>query len=299
MPKENTHLLFAYETLLAFQETDLLREVSRHIRHYLLGSIIPDTFYYSGARKIEAISESFHGRTGNPTNVIILAVLDGARTPEDLAFILGYITHCALDITFHPIIYYLSGNYYDTDARKRARVVYMHRHLETCLDRDLNNTLRLHAIIRTAFLKGLVFEKIVSREFTVSVAALRHSLLKQIISNLIFTSRAAYRLALLAARYDILKDTSHLGLFYADVANGECLPPSITVADLVTGSERTVTAGGLFAEARQRAVVMMEAAFCYKKGMVGREELLQAIPGLSLDTGKMLVGASNIRYTKD
>jgi hypothetical protein len=44
-------------------------------------------------------------------------------------------------MTFHPVIYYLSGNYYDEDPEKRARAVYHHRHLETCLDRDLKKTI--------------------------------------------------------------------------------------------------------------------------------------------------------------
>ncbi|MCE5274291.1 MAG: zinc dependent phospholipase C family protein [Deltaproteobacteria bacterium] len=298
MPKENTHLLFAYRVLEEFHETDILREVSSHLHTYLLGSIIPDTFYYSGKKPIERISESFHGKTGNPTNTVILSVLDAARHPKDIAFILGFITHCALDIAFHPVIYYLSGNYYDEVPWKRTQAVYMHRHLETCLDRDLKNTFRIHRTIRSAFLKGLVFEDVVSRDFHADIVEIRRSLRKQLLSNLFFTSRAAYRIAQVFTRFCLLKDSSYLGLFYCDVPSGECLPPLITVADLQTGQERTVTVEGLFADARADAVTMMKAAFDYSRGQISRDELLLAIPGKSLDTGRLRVSAADIRHTR-
>ncbi len=118
MPKENTHLNFAYGLLEEFQGHDILKDVSENIRHYLLGSIIPDTFYYGSSASLRRISESFHGKDGNPTNKTIVQVLDHARDKKDISFILGFISHCALDITFHPVIYYLSGNYYDESPGK-------------------------------------------------------------------------------------------------------------------------------------------------------------------------------------
>jgi hypothetical protein len=121
MPKENTHLLFAYGLLEEFQGREILRDISSHPWHYLLGSVIPDTFYYGGSASLRRISESFHGKDGNPTNATILEVLESPRSHKDLAFILGFISHCALDITFHPIIYYLCGNYYDESPEKRNR----------------------------------------------------------------------------------------------------------------------------------------------------------------------------------
>jgi hypothetical protein len=226
-------------------------------------------------------------------------VLDEARDAMDIAFILGYITHCALDMTFHPVIYYLSGNYYDVDPGKKAHAVYLHRHLETCLDRDLKNTMRLHKIISVTCLKGLVFEEIVSRDFRVRIKDIRRTLKKQITFNMLFTSRPAYHLAKAAVQYGLIDDPARLGLFYADVADGECFPPLITMADLVTGQEGVTTLASLFTQAREKAVTMMGAAFSYWKGDIGREELINAIPGQSLDTGMMGVSTSSIRYTKE
>jgi hypothetical protein len=298
MPKENTHLHFAYGLLEEFQGNDILRDVSDNIRHYLLGSIIPDTFYYGNSASLRRISESLHGKDGNPTNTTIVQVLDNARDKKDISFILGYISHCALDITFHPVIYYLSGNYYDESPQKRARAVYLHRHLETCLDLDIKNPMRLHRLIRIKYLNGLVFEDIISQKFKVPIKGLRHSLRRQITYNVIFTINAAYYLAKLVSKTGLFNDTSQLGLFYGDAERDEQIPPTIEVADLIEGRQWTTTINELFSNARTLAKSMMEAAYGYWIKSVTRDEMLHAIPGLSLDTGKLGVSASSILHTK-
>jgi hypothetical protein len=298
MPKENTHLHFAHGLLEEFQGHDIRKVVLEYIRHYLLGSIIPDTFYYGNSASLRRISESFHGKDGNPTNTTIVQVLDHARDKKDISFILGYISHCALDITFHPVIYYLSGNYYDESPEKRARAVYLHRHLETCLDLDIKNSMRLHRLIRIKYLEGLVFEDIISQKFKVPIKSLRHSLRRQITYNVLFTSNAAYHLAKLAAKTGLFKDNSQLGLFYGDAVYDEQIPSMIDVADLIEGYQWTTTANELFSNTRSLAKSMMEAAYGYWIRSVSRDEMLHAIPGLSLDTGKLGVSASSIRHTK-
>jgi hypothetical protein len=280
------------------QGQDILKDISDDMPHYLLGSISPDIFYYSGKESLEKISEFFHGKTGNPTNVPIISMLEAASGPKDISFILGYITHCALDITFHPAIYYLSGNYYNEDPAKRMQAIYMHRHLETCVDRDLGNTMRLHETIRTSLLEGIVFERYISHAFMTDPRTTRHVLRRQIVSNMLFTSRTAYRIAGAASRVGLLKDRALLGLFYGDVGNGKCLPQTITIQDLISGEERTTTVAELLSLARAAALPMMKAAYAFHKGDITRDELVRAIPGVSLDTGKLGVTPASIRYTK-
>ncbi len=296
MPKENTHMFFAYGLLEGFRDHDLLRDISEHVNFYLFGSISPDIFFYSGSKELLAISESLHGKTGQPTNTAILAMLEEGLGPSDLAFILGYITHCALDITFHPVIYYLSGNYYDGDPAKKARAVYMHRHLETCLDLGLPNPFRLHAMIRPSMLRGLVYEKVLCREFGVTPGRIRATLFNQVLANLMFTSRSAHRLFLALHRSGFIRDSAMGGLFYAD-AEGDRLPDTLQIKDIITGEDRAVTVKGLFAQAQATAVPMMTAACDYWKKKIGRDDLIQAIPGLSLDTGRLMVTPESIRYT--
>ena len=54
-------------------------------------------------------------------------VLATTTNKKDLVFALGLITHCASDIVFHPVIHYLSGNYYDKDNKRREKAIY-HRY---------------------------------------------------------------------------------------------------------------------------------------------------------------------------
>ena len=170
MPKETTHLWFA-ESLVGKTRAEGMRVViSGGKPSYCLGSIIPDTFYYSFSPSLERISGIIHGRDGRPTNALILSVLVEARGPDDIAFILGYITHCALDITFHPMVESLSGNYYDQDPARREDAVTRHRFLETCIDVRTGNTLRIHELVRPRLLRGLVFEDIVGRDFCTTLS---------------------------------------------------------------------------------------------------------------------------------
>ena len=51
-----------------------------------------------------------------------------------LLFVLGYLSHVALDTVMHPIVYYYSGNYYASDRREKLRAEARHRAIETVLD---------------------------------------------------------------------------------------------------------------------------------------------------------------------
>jgi hypothetical protein len=170
--------------------------------------------------------------------------------------------------------------------------------LETCLDKDLKNPFRFHKIIRTALLKGHVYERIISRDFAVDSQTIRHVLRRQIISNYLFTHKTAYRIFRTLTRLGLITDSAFLGLFYADTAYGDCLPQTIMMKDIITGEDRTTTVADLFSQARKNALPMMKAAYGFRKGIVDRDELLKTIPGLSLDTGRLKVTPSSICYTK-
>ena len=298
MAKENTHIFFAQGVLEHFRETALLKSISEYIECYYLGSIILDTFYYSSNKSIELISERLHGKNGNPTNEIIFEVLEGSRGLRDIAFIMGYITHCALDITFHPIAYYLSGNYYDTDPTKREHAVYMHRHIETCLDMKLENPLRIYSMVHSPLIHALKFHEIVTRDFCISPWDIRRTLIKQLVVNRLFASTYAYRLARMIHRLGAGNIHELLGLFYGDITTqGKTLPETIPYRDIVTGTKKTTSIKSMMETATKKAITMMEAAYGYSCGQISKERLMQQIPGESLDTGRLHAPASSVRYT--
>lgn len=296
MPKENTHAAFAY-SILDNCEATLKRRLSEHLGPYLLGSVSPDTFYYS---PYPTVSERLHGKAGNPTNEALPDLLKNPRNMRDAAFVCGYLTHCALDITFHPVIYFLSGNYYDPDARHRARAVYLHRHLETCLDVALGNRLRIHALLKPCLVDGLAFETYVADVFSVPKAAVSRAYRIQLLYNRAFASRAAWSLASGLQAIGLMHDPGIRGLFYGDCRHDslDLFSGHIVHRDLINGQEHVSTTAGLMRAARDKAMLMIRAAWAYVQGDMPMPELLRAIPGESLDTGKAQVPVESIRHLK-
>ncbi|HHO75461.1 MAG TPA: hypothetical protein ENN05_03405 [Deltaproteobacteria bacterium] len=298
MAKENTHIFFAHTILENLDAEDLVKEISGYTGFYYLGSIIPDTFFYSSDETSRHISEVMHGIEGNPTNEIIFQVLDQAQGMKDIAFILGYITHCALDMTLHPVVHYLSGNYYDHDPVNREHAAYRHRHIETWLDKHLGNPLKIYNIIHPGLMHSLRAECILSQRFSISPLQIQRILYKQLFSNRLFTSTSVYRLARVLAGLGILKGYKDLGLFYGDIhVQGTCRADPVIYRDIITGQKKKTSVTDLMSEASRKARTMMQAAFDYHKGKMTKEILKKMIPGESLDTGRTHSSTDMIRYT--
>lgn len=288
MPKENTHLRFAHEVLHSCPDPRMLRDVSGRISHYYLGSFIPDTFFYASRESLVDISEVLHGKGGTLTNEAVISVLDHARDARDIAFILGYITHCALDIVFHPVVNALAGDYYDKDPAKRSRSAYLHRRIETCLDIRTGNRLRIYDLTRPGLIRGLAYEDFIHTRFAAPKQSLRRTLLRQLLFNRLFASPAAYAAVSLLFGLGVLHARETLSLFYSNVKNGNtCIQEPITYSESGTGTERQVYPSMLFTRARDKALAMMLAAYGYTRGSVSLEQLLEAIPGENLSTGEI------------
>lgn len=288
MPKENTHLWFAQETLHHAPDPQLLRDVSGHVGRYYLGSFIPDTFFYASGSALSDISETLHGKDGALTNEAVLSVLDHARGMHDIAFALGYVTHCALDIVFHPVVNALAGDYDGDEPVRRSRSAYLHRRIETCLDVRIGNRLRIYRLTSPGLIRGLAYEGFISHRFSASRRALEITLFKQLIMNRLFESRAAYAAIRLSHGLGVLRHQEVLSLFYANVGSDTgCLQDPISYYDSKAFCEKRVSLNTLFARARDKALAMMLAAYGYARGSVSREQLLDAIPGASLSTGEV------------
>jgi hypothetical protein len=295
MPKENTHIFFASELMQRLEHAELRHMLESHREYYFLGAVIPDTMYYS---RREDISDTLHGKSGNLTNELILDMLEQGGNERDLAFCCGYISHCALDITFHPMVYYLSGDYYDPDPSRREHAAYMHRHIETCLDSFIENRMRMHALLKGSLIEGLVFERIASQRFSVDIREIRRALRTQLWMNRLFTSRAGYVVYVFLCRLGLIRDRTLKGLFYADIAHEACLDFSmISYRDILTGEGRQTTSQKLFGQAVSRAAAMLAPAYAYTQGAISREELIRAIPGESLNTGTLRTPVTAIKYT--
>ena len=297
MPKENTHIFFASELLRGLAHAELRHMLESRREYFFLGAIIPDTMYYS---KREDISDTLHGKSGNLTNGIILDMLEQAEDERDLAFCCGYISHCALDITFHPMVYYLSGDYHDPDPDRCQHAVYLHRHIETCLDVFINNPMRMHELLQCSLMEGLAFEKIVSQSFSISIQEIRRALHTQFLMNRLFTSRAGYVIFVFLCRLGLIRDWPYKSLFYANIKHEAGIDFSmLNYQDILTGEERQTTLQKLFEQAASMANAMLTQAYAYTRGAISREELIQAIPGKSLNTGMLHTPVTAIKYTRN
>lgn len=115
------------------------------IRKYsYVGTIAPDIFYYYHflSRQKSEIAQIW-GDLHHHTKVVelILTFLDIILETEDtlyrdrlIAFTLGYICHCVVDIVTHPYIFYISGDYYNKDPKISSEAQYNHMKVEFALD---------------------------------------------------------------------------------------------------------------------------------------------------------------------
>ncbi len=97
------------------------------------------------------MADALHGKNGDPVFLFIrtaAGILSSTQDQVDIfghqfsqrekslakAWLAGYISHAALDITLHPAVYSMSGNYYHPNREQRREAVKTHRLIETALD---------------------------------------------------------------------------------------------------------------------------------------------------------------------
>ncbi len=299
MVKENTHLFAAEKILHLIEGADIRKLIEANIGSYHLGSIILDSFFYSGDKNIKKISALLHGKQGDLTNGIIFQVLDEARNSRnaaDLSFIMGYLTHSALDITFHPVIYYYTGNHRDGSIDER-KATYLHWHYETYLDGKWNDRYYIEDLIDEKLIHGLRFFDIISKKMNVPKGGLLNAVRIQKFFNKLFRSELAYRFICFAKRIH-LTDETPLGIFYGNLDREKIkLEESLVFRDLISGDEKKTSLDFILEEACSLGVSMIKSAYDYYNGG-SREECERVISGKSLATGKLKIPVSDIKYTR-
>lgn len=65
---------------------------------------------------------------------LILQTEVGIHRDRYIAFTLGYICHCVVDIVTHPYIFYISGDFYNKDKKISSLAQYNHMRVENALD---------------------------------------------------------------------------------------------------------------------------------------------------------------------
>ncbi|MFC1591946.1 zinc dependent phospholipase C family protein [Thermodesulfobacteriota bacterium] len=142
MPKEITHWLIAERVAAGLLGSPLGSIVAEHKNCLKLGAVFHDALFYIRKRSLKksvlALAEELHGADGEDTFAVLayfIEALGRSARPDALgAFTIGLLSHIVTDATFHPLVYYLTGNYYDPDPEKRSLAVQRHRRFESMLD---------------------------------------------------------------------------------------------------------------------------------------------------------------------
>ena len=302
MPKENTHVYFADNVLSQLKQDKhpAAKILKSNSICFLLGAVAPDAFFYHKNPKVMAVSEVLHGKDGELTNKAVFFLLDQARSnksPEDLALALGFVTHCILDMIFHPAIYYFSGNYYSADKNEQQRAIYLHRHLETGLDRKVNKKLFLHKTVGLKVLKKLTALNKLGKDFNLSKVDIKKSFARQKMFNRLFVSNSVFAFFRFLSKIGLVKDKAEFGLFYGNLAKDKtALPSALKYQHPVTGQTVSVSLSELFARAREQTILALAAAWDYYQGGISQKECARVLVGQSLDTGLVGVGADKAKY---
>lgn len=295
MPKENTHIWFANELLSSPELSEAAAEIIRpQIKDYYLGAVAPDILFYSRDSKLEQTADALHGLSGMPTNTVVMEILKRKPTPRDVAFAAGYVTHCCLDATFHPMVYYFSGNYYDDDEAAAAKAKFLHRYIETRLDIFLNSNLKITTQIHKHSLDGLLFSAIIEEISGSPAAGVVKALERQLMMNKFFYGKRSK----LLPPFTINSKMNH-GLFYRNVKHKDrlsTLDELLIGRNPVTGEPFETTYSKLFDAAGKQAAIRIRALLKFIKGETTLQELSQTVRGEDLDTGLLGVTAREAKF---
>jgi len=143
MPKEITHWHIGIESLKSSPTLfSMLQSHEEYQAAFLLGAITHDSGYYADIviRGADEVAEFLHGKDGEDTYSIvrglILSGLNDTHGVDNIKifFALGLLSHIILDSVLHPLIYYLTGDYYSHSKSNRKKARTAHRNSESILD---------------------------------------------------------------------------------------------------------------------------------------------------------------------
>jgi hypothetical protein len=293
MVKENTHI-FGASKILEMLDDNLKEIIKENIDYYYIGCIAPDICFFSD--KTSFVSDKLHGKDGELTNEIIFRLLK-SKDKKDLAFTFGYLTHCAFDIKFHPVIYYYTGNYYDKNEKNRERAIYLHRHFETYIDNKLKHRFLIYKIIKKNLIKDLLFFKIIVGDYKITMEEIEKALDYELFLNKLFKSSIRYYISLLITKLGI-GDKKNLGLFYRNLKRDKTIfEQDLRYKDIIDGKNIRKDFDKLFEEALEYGREMINTSYKFYSNKISKNQAVKIIDGKSLDTGKLKVGVSKIKYT--
>jgi len=141
MPKEIVHWMVAARSAELLAGGPFAPALARCPSGLRLGAVYHDVFFYLRGEHpagLKALPHRLHGSHGEDSFDLLrleAAHLHARKAdPLPTAFFVGLVSHIFADATLHPLVYHLTGNYYDQDEKRRTGAVRRHRALECLLD---------------------------------------------------------------------------------------------------------------------------------------------------------------------
>lgn len=286
MPKEVTHWLVAEEIAKGMAGTWAGEASLAFPNSRALGAVFPDVMFYA-VGKNAIYAHYYHGLEGRDTNYLlrrVAAKIKGKSLNPWLSFLVGIASHIAADQVFHPLVYYLTGDYEARDKTSRTEAIIAHRKFECLLDIFFAGRAKLRRMKLKTFTAGLELplEELATLDDAISLAfprALKNYVrLQNVFTDVLVVGMFSLLTPVLP---DSLKKIS--ALFYHRTLDG--LLPSLSVPIYfrhpVTGEEAVVSVKELFTQAVEKGRGMVEEI---TRALIEETPVLTA-RGLSLSFG--------------
>ncbi len=305
MPRDLTHVVFADEIREKLSPA-ARKDTGENPAAYHMGAIAHDAFLYGSQPKL---ATKIHGGLGDDTRAVIIEMMDDARAEKNpdrqamkRAFVYGFLSHAAVDATFHPFVYSVSGSQVpenNPDQKHVDLAKTRHRYIETWLDvhflrekglsldtfkpfKQVANDRRTNAVVPSFFCESYEKAYGVGQDLT---PVFKNSMKMQLFVGRVTQNQPLGRtLRALDNALDGRLGLAVSGFYQNDRAMPPILRDFESYKHPVTGKTVAQTLKGLTADAVALGTVYIAAAEKYIRDGV-KKAFLKAVPNVNLDTG--------------
>ena len=313
MPKELTHWHIARDVLQRGIPAQIGKIIAGNPALYYLGAIAHDIAFYDLSKppeaSIERVANQLHGVQGENTLVPLIMMIETALSRKNrhamLAFLLGMLTHFVADSSFHPMVYYMSGNYFADDLGERGKAVFRHRLFETAVDlwletnEPLDYPSDLIHLWREAGDHGQEAIELLVGQYAVDgdkrlMTRFKKAWLTHRFLQTAFRWTIPWRLLALYRRFGHPTAEKQEALFYPQPLNLNFFEAQLEWCHPVTGESYVMTVDKLLTVTVEKVQDLFEKLG--EQNMEKWSNILNNIPPLSLDSGLPYVSVSEMKY---
>jgi hypothetical protein len=318
MPKEITHWLIASQATDELKGSLLGDLLSSYPFCLKLGAVFHDALFYnlngSHTKQFLTLAGEFHGTRGEDTYRLVRDIYQAAQNSKTreplLALMVGIISHIQADSSFHPLVYYVSGDYDHPDPVTRAKAVGSHRRFESLMDlyfcggsSALNKYLLKTYLQRAEAPPPDLFEHALAQIVASKGWPNLGDVMARTFRFFSFVQRLSHNQTLSSVLYgldrfspDILREL--IALFYGPQLNKKMpiMSNPITYKNPVTGQESTQTLQEIFQIAVEKIIKICNTI---EPAIINNEPLPLHEPGPSLAFGITGVSKTDAKYFAD